>query len=93
MNAIDKKDRFTIGVKCENITLDILERLYDANAKYGQDRLSALQAVDVKLKVLQALVKALFDIKSIDNKKFLQLSEQLIEVGKMLGGWIKTTKN
>jgi hypothetical protein len=87
-----KKDRFTIGSKCENITLEILEKLYEANSKYGQDRLLILQTVDTKLKVLQALVKALLDVKAISDKRFFQLSERLIEIGKMLGGWIKTTK-
>jgi hypothetical protein len=87
-----KKDRFTIGSKCENITLEILEKLYEAHSKYGQDRLLVLQNIDTKLKVLQAMVKALFDIKAISDKRFIQLSERLIEIGKMLGGWIKTTK-
>jgi hypothetical protein len=92
INALPKKDRFTIGAKCENTSLNILEMLYEANSKYGQNRLAILQSVDTKLKILQALIKALFDIKAIDDKKFLRLSESLIEIGKMLGGWIKTTK-
>jgi hypothetical protein len=92
IGAIPKKDRFTIGAKCENNALNILEMLYEANSKYGQNRLIVLQSIDTKLKILQTLVKALFDIKAIDDKKFLRLSELLIEIGKMLGGWIKTTK-
>jgi hypothetical protein len=93
IETIPKKDRYTIGAKCENTALNILEMLYEANAKYGQNRLAVLQSVDTKLKILQTLIKALLDIKAIDNKKFLRLSEPLIEIGKMLGGWIKTTKN
>jgi four helix bundle protein len=93
IETIPKKDRFTIGAKCENTSLAILEKLYEANAKYGQNRLIILQSVDTKLKILQALVKALFDIKAINDKKYLQLSELLVEIGRMLGGWIKTTKS
>lgn len=92
INTIPKKDRFTIGAKCEDITLKIIEMFYEANAKYGQDRLIVLQFVDIRLKILQTLIRALFDIKAIDDKKFLKLSESLIEIGRMLGGWIKTTK-
>ena len=91
INTIPKKDRFTIGAKCEDITLNIIEMFYEANAKYGQNRLIALQSVDTRLKILQTLIRALFDIKAIDDKKFLKLSESLIEIGKMLGGWIKIT--
>lgn len=85
-------DRFTIGAKSENTTLNILEKLYEANAKHGQERLLILQSVDTKLKILLALIKAMYDVKAINDRKFLQLSESVIEIGKMLGGWIKTTK-
>lgn len=91
--AIPKKDRFTIGVKSENLTLEIIEKFYEANAKFGNDRLSILKIADTKLKILQMLVKALFDVKSINDQRFLKLSEQLIEIGCMLGGWIKSTKS
>ena len=92
VTGIPKIDRFTLGARSENVTLDIIERLYEANAKYGQERLVILQSIDPKLKILQTLIKALFDIKAINDKKFLQLSESAIEIGKMLGGWIKTSK-
>ncbi len=92
ISTIPKIDRFTIGAKCENVTLQILEMMYEANAKYGENRLSILHSIDTKLKILQTLIKALYDIKAINDKRFLHLSELLIEIGKMLGGWIKTTK-
>jgi len=31
-------------------------------------------------------------IKSLDDKKYIKLSEKLNEVGKMLGGWIRSVK-
>lgn len=92
ISTISKIDRFTIGAKCENITLQILEMMYEANSKYGQERLIILHSIDTKLKILQTLIKALYDIKAINDKRFLHLSELSLEIGKMLGGWIKTTK-
>ena len=32
------------------------------------------------------------DIKSIDNKKYLALQTTIDEIGRMLGGWIKSVK-
>lgn len=93
VTTIPKKDRFTIGARCENLSLEIMEKLYEANVNYGQNRLIILQNIDTKLKVLQALVKALFEVKAISDNKFLLLSERLVEIGRMLGGWIKTTKS
>lgn len=65
--------------------------MYEANAKYGENRLVILHSIDTKLKILQMLIRALYDIKAINDKRFLYLSELAIEIGKMLGGWIKTT--
>jgi len=90
--GIPKIDRFTLGARTENTTLSVLEKLYEANAKYGQERLIILQSIDTKLKILQTLIKALYDVKAINDKRFLQLSELGLEIGKMLGGWIKTSK-
>ena len=31
----------------------------------------------------------MWDMKALDNKRYLALSEQLNDIGKMLGGWRK----
>jgi len=41
-----------------------------------------------KLEVLKILLMVLWEIKSIDNKKYILISEPLDEVGKMIGGWL-----
>jgi hypothetical protein len=40
-----------------------------------------------KLDTLKILLMIVWETKSIDDKKYLALSVQLDEVGKMLGGW------
>jgi hypothetical protein len=32
------------------------------------------------------------EVKTIDNKKYILLEEMVDEIGRMLGGWIKSTK-
>jgi len=32
------------------------------------------------------------EVKTIDNKKYATLQELVDEIGRMLGGWIKSTK-
>ncbi|MEK7529095.1 MAG: diversity-generating retroelement protein Avd, partial [Patescibacteria group bacterium] len=88
-----KKDRFTIGKKCEQILLEILELLFDANAKYGTQRIFILKKIDIKLKILKIMVRLAFDVKVIDQKKYISLEKELQEIGKMLGGWIKSSSN
>ncbi len=91
--SFPKKDRYTLGIKCENIVLEILELLFLANSKTKSSRLLILNKADVKLKVLKTLIRICFDIKAIDQKKYILLQGQLQEIGRMIGGWIKQTKN
>lgn len=89
--SFPKKDRYTLGAKCENIVLEILELLFLANSKQNASRSLILNKVDVKLKILKTLIRFCFDIKAIDQKKYILLQEHLQEIGEMLGGWIKST--
>lgn len=73
--------------------MEILERLFEANIKSGQERLKTLNEIDLKLKILQTVVRICWDIKALDERKYILLQEPLQEIGKMLGGWIKSTKH
>ena len=40
-----------------------------------------------KTDTLKVLLMVLWETKSLDNKKYVAISVQLDEIGKMLGGW------
>ena len=46
----------------------------------------------IKIDVLRVLIRLAKEIKALDNKKYLISQECLDEIGRMLGGWIKSTK-
>ncbi len=54
-----------------------------------QQKIPYLQRANAKLDLAKFFLHILWDIKGLDSKKYLALSEQLNEIGKMLGGWIK----
>ncbi|MCL5795646.1 MAG: four helix bundle protein [Patescibacteria group bacterium] len=87
-----KKDRYSLGLKSENLTMEILEKLFDANAKSGEKRMEILSEIDLKLKILQTIIRICWEVKAFDERKYIRLQEPLQEIGKMLGGWIKSTK-
>ena len=86
-----KRERYSLGQRCENLSLEILELLYQAHSKRGGYRMATLKAIDVKLRILRALVRLGYDLQALDQKKYLALQERLQELGKMLGGWMKAT--
>jgi len=42
--------------------------------------------------LLKFFLRISWEIKAVDNKKYIALSERLDETGKMLGGWISQLK-
>jgi len=40
-----------------------------------------------KLDTLKVMIQIVWEIKALDKKKFITISEKLNETGKMLGGW------
>lgn len=48
-----------------------------------------LQKTANKLDLLKFFTQISWEIKSLDNKKYITLSKSLEEIGKMLGGWQK----
>lgn len=45
----------------------------------------------MKLDIVKVLFNLGKDLKIIENKKYMELESAISEIGKMLGGWIKTT--
>lgn len=87
-----KKDRFALGQKCENLTLDLLESLFVANSKADDKKLPYLYDIDIRLKILQTFVRIINDAHAVEAKDYLLMSSALEEIGRMLGGWIKSLK-
>lgn len=48
-----------------------------------------IQRAATKLDIAKFFLQIAWEIKALDNKKYLLLSEQLGEIGRMLGGWLR----
>lgn len=90
---VPKQDRFTLWQKLENTLLMLIEYILHASSLYKEEKLPTLERASSKLNVLRILVRLAYDIKSIDNKKYTALQQDIDEIGRMLGGWIRSTKS
>ncbi|TSC55832.1 MAG: hypothetical protein Greene071421_568 [Parcubacteria group bacterium Greene0714_21] len=90
--TVTKQDRYTIWQRCENIILDILESILLASQTYKTEKLPILEKVSLKLNFLRVFLRLMKEVKTIDNRKYMTLEELVDEIGRMLGGWIKSTK-
>jgi len=48
--------------------------------------------VSSSVDMLRVFIRLASDTKIIDKKLYLSLQEQIDEIGRMLGGWLKTLK-
>lgn len=86
-----KKDRYSLGQRCENSLLDFLELIALAGGLSKQEKVPVLQKASIKLDLTKVLIRLCKDLKILDNKKYLELESSLQEIGKMLGGWIRSS--
>ena len=91
-SSVTKQDRYTIFLRCENAILDVIEAILKAGRESKIEKLPTLEFGSLKLNLLRVLIRLLKDVKAIDIKKYSTLEEHIDEIGRMLGGWIKSTK-
>ncbi len=90
VNSFPKTKRYTLGQKLDNITLDAFEFLFEI--PFSSNKTLTLQQISIKVDLLKVLLRCSKDNQSITDKKYLELQTILQEIGKMLGGWIRSTK-
>ena len=91
--VISKIDRFTIFERSENIIIDIVELLLEAGYSRAANKNIVLEKASAKLNTLRFFIRLMKDTKALDNKKYINLQEMIDEIGRMLGGWIRSNIN
>jgi len=85
-------DRFSLGLRIENLLVEFFELVVLAFYKQGAGKILILEKADIKLKLLKFFCRVAYELQISEQKKYIEISEQIIEVGKILGDWIKKTK-
>lgn len=83
--------RYTLWERCELRALDLLETLIAVgHATEPVDRTDLLLQLSQKIDTLKVLVRLAKECRAIDLKAYLVLEKILNEVGRMVGGWLKS---
>jgi hypothetical protein len=88
--TIPKQDKYAIWQKAENLVIEIIEGIMSAAYKQKFEKVAVLEKVSLHLNMLRTLLRLMKDVKTIDNKKYTLLEDPLDEIGRMLGGWMKS---
>jgi len=86
-NKFPKSYRFSVAAKLENAVLDFIELATVANMR--RDKLPVLRRADEALARLRLLFRLSYEMRFVNLKSYEYGSRCLVELGKLLGGWIK----
>lgn len=87
---VSKADRFTVYERSENLIMDIVEFLLEAGYSKSGGKTALLEKASVKLNTLRFFIRLMKETRVIDIKKFAALQTLIDEIGRMLGGWIRS---
>lgn len=83
-----RDQRFLLGDRIETGLLDILENLIEA--RYSREKVGLLKAANLNLEKQRFLFRLSKDLKYLSLKRYKFVSEKLDEIGRLVGGWIKS---
>lgn len=83
-----QNQRYVLGQQIENAMLDIGQMIVHANKL--RNKREKLYELDIALEKLRFLIRLAKDLKMMSITKYGHHCERLDEIGKLLGGWMKS---
>lgn len=83
-----KGEKFALVTDIKRSMDTMLERVIEAQKKYYKK--TTLQELDVEIAKLKAYLRLSHQLRFLPTKKYEVWSSMVVEIGKMLGGWLKS---
>lgn len=94
MAFFPKRQRFVLGQQIENSALCALRAIIEANNAHGTaSTLERLDELNCELDVLRGYLRVACELTFISMQSLSFITEQIDEVGRIRGGWIKTLQH
>jgi len=84
---IPKAQKYSLGNKIDSIFIEIIEMIAYAAFSSKPEKIPYVKVAIRKLDTLKILLHVLWEANGLDDKKYINLSELLHEIGKSIGGW------
>lgn len=85
-----KSEKFVLAADIKCCMHKVLAKGIEAQKKYYKK--TTLQDMDVELTKLKAFLRLAHELGFLPPKKYEIWSKMTVEIGRMLGGWIKSTQ-
>ncbi|EKD63016.1 MAG: hypothetical protein ACD_51C00364G0005 [uncultured bacterium] len=90
-NKLNKRWRFSLGVGTEDSVVDLMQNLVMAKNAPKQLKGSYLIKATASLEVLKMKLRLYIEFNLVNGTIVFQLQSKIDEIGRMLGGWLKST--
>ena len=67
--------------------MDVVESIYIANYQPAPQKLPYVEQAIRRLDLLKFFIQVAWEAKDVDHKQYINISEPLSEIGRMLGSW------
>ena len=93
VDHFSKKSRIALSVKIEESILDLIQLISNASFASQVDKAKILNEASCRVDFLKLLFRLCYELRIIDKKKYFFFAEKILEIGKMIGGWMKSTSH
>ncbi len=87
---LPKHKRYGLGTSTEQTILDLLEQLLMAKHAPKSHKAGFLIRAQAQLETLRLKLRLYLELKLANATRIMQLQAQLQEIGRMLGGWLRS---
>lgn len=86
-----KSERFTLAADIKACMYSAMRLTITANKRYHKK--NTLQDLDIEVEMLKSLVRLSKDLSFLPFKQYEYWQNLNVEIGKMIGGWIKSSRS
>ncbi|MEZ8316640.1 diversity-generating retroelement protein Avd [Vibrio splendidus] len=90
LKQFPRHEKHVLGAEIRLSMLQLQRLIVTAFKRYHKK--TTLTDLDIELAILKRRVRLAKDLRYLDLKKYQIWIGQLVEIGKMIGGWIKSVK-
>jgi hypothetical protein len=88
--TLPRSQRFTFGERVDRLTLDCLELTIEAIYAPPSHKAAPLRRANLNLEKLRVFWRLIHERRWISAQQLLFVAQRLDEIGRMIGGWIKS---
>lgn len=90
LEQMPKSQKFSLAQDMKHCMDKIMRLTISANKKYTKR--TTLQELDVEIAALKIYLRIAYDLRYLPPKKYEVWSGMMVEIGKMVGGWIRSQR-